>query len=188
MDHFVVRMKPASPAAFCGQILFKFDGHVNMRKHFLVRYNSVQSHTGGIYPVISAGIRSGATVGPDLCKVLYLQKHIDMLCDYVLTKFENGPLYGSTDRGRALEERPSCCRHNTAARQLLLLQHATMYSRITSTKSPQFLWQTSQNLRPSYFRYVIAATMKAEGYWHFHRPSCRNTLFHAHTTTRTLPT
>lgn len=109
-----------------------------------MRFNSVQSHTGEIYPAIRAGIRSGATVRPDVFKVLYLEKHTEILCDNVLTKLENGPLYGSTDRVRALEERPSCCRHNTAARQLSLLQHATMYSRITSTQSPSvFMWPFS---------------------------------------------
>jgi hypothetical protein len=116
-----------------------------MRKYFLVRFTSVKSHTGGIYPVIRAGIRSGATVGPDVFKVLYVEKHIEILCDYVLTKLENGPLYVSTDRARALEERPSCCQHNTAARQFSLLQHATMYSRITSTKSPSVFMATFTN-------------------------------------------
>jgi len=63
-----------------------------MRKYFLVRFNSVQSHIGEIYSFIRAGIRSGATVGPDVFKVLYLEKHAEILCDYVLTKLENGPL------------------------------------------------------------------------------------------------
>jgi hypothetical protein len=113
-----------------------------MRKYFLARFNSVQSHTGGIHAVIRAVIRSGATVGPDVFKVLYLEKHTEILCDYVLTKLENGPFYGSTDRVRVLEELPSCCRHNTEARQRSLLQHATMYSRITSTKSPSVVVAT----------------------------------------------
>jgi len=138
-------MKPASAAAFCGQILFKFDGHLNMHKYFLVRSNSEQSHTGEMYPVFMAGIRSGATVGPEVFKVLYLAKHTEIVCDYVLTKLENGPLYGRTDRFRALEEWPSCYRHNTPARQLSLLQHATMYSRITSTKSPSVFMATFTN-------------------------------------------
>jgi hypothetical protein len=94
-----------------------------------------------------AGIRSGATVSPDVFKVLYLEKHTEILCYYVLTKLVNGPLYGNTDSVRALEERPSCCRrHNTAARQLSLLQHATMYNRITSTKSPSVFMATFTNL------------------------------------------
>jgi hypothetical protein len=84
-------------------------------------------------------------VGPDVFKVLYLEKHTKILCYYVLTKLVNGPLYSNTDRVRALEERLSCCRRNMAARQLSLLQHATMYNRITSTKSPSVFMATSTN-------------------------------------------
>jgi hypothetical protein len=40
-------------------------------------------------------------VGPDVFKVLYLEKHTEILCDYALTKLENGSLYGSNDRVRA---------------------------------------------------------------------------------------
>jgi hypothetical protein len=43
-----------------------------------------------------AGIRSGATVSPDVFKVLYLEKHIEILCYYVLTKLVNGSLYDNT--------------------------------------------------------------------------------------------
>lgn len=57
-----------------------------MRKYFLVSFYFVQSHTGEIHSLIRAGIRSGATVGPDVFKVLYLEKHNEILCDYVLTK------------------------------------------------------------------------------------------------------
>jgi len=86
-------------------------------------------------------------VSPDVFKVLYLEKHTEILCYYVLIKLVNGPLYGNTDRVSALEERPSCCRrHNTAARQLSLLQHATMYNRIASTKSPSVFMATFTNL------------------------------------------
>jgi len=79
-------MKPASSSAFCGQILLKFEDHFNMRKYFPVNFNFVQSHTGEIYSLIGAGIRSGATMSPDVFKVLYLEKHTENLCDYVLTK------------------------------------------------------------------------------------------------------
>jgi hypothetical protein len=117
-----------------------------MRKYFLVRFNSVQSHSGGIYPLFRAGIRSAATVRPDVFKVLYVEKHTEILCNFVLPNSENGPLNGSTDRVRTLEERPCCCRHHPAATRLSLLQHANMYNRITSTKSPSVLMATFTSL------------------------------------------
>lgn len=57
-----------------------------MRKYFPVSFNFLQSHTGEIYSLIRAGIRSGAMMGPDVFKVLYLEKHTEILWDYVLTK------------------------------------------------------------------------------------------------------
>jgi len=163
-------MKPASPAAFCGQMLFKFDGHFNMRKYFLVTFNFVQSHTGEIYSLIKAGIRSGATVGPDVFKVLYLEKHTEILCDCVLTKLENGPLYSSTDRVHA-------SKNGHLAADIIWQQDSFHYRTMLPCiaglhpQSPrQFLWQPSQTLEPSNLSYVIAATMKADGHWPFTAP------------------
>jgi hypothetical protein len=55
-----------------------------------------------------------------------------------------------------------------------------------------FAWQLparfSRTWRSSCLGYVITTATSADQYWHLHRSDCRNTLIHAHTTSRALPT
>jgi hypothetical protein len=55
-----------------------------------------------------------------------------------------------------------------------------------------FAWQLperfSRTWRSSCLSYVITTATSADQYWHLHRSDCRNTLIHAHTTSRSLPT
>jgi hypothetical protein len=107
-------------------------------------------------------------VGPDFFKVLYLEKHTEIVCYYVLTKLVNGPLHSNTDRVRALED-------SHLAADIIWQQDSFHYCNMLPCitglhlQSPrQFLWQPPQTLRPSYLIHVTAAIMKADGYWHCH--------------------
>jgi len=68
----------------------------------------------------------------------------------------------------------------------------SMYSKITSTKSPS-IYKTNFSVsfttwRPSYKSYVIAALIQADEYGHIHRSDCRDILIYAQTNSCTLAT